>query len=60
MVQNFVLAAIVALFATATFASSDVKKEEPVPVADAAKDAAEEKKAEEDKKEEEKKEEAKK
>jgi ribosomal protein L12E/L44/L45/RPP1/RPP2 len=55
MVQNFALAAIVALFATATFASSDatVKKEEPT--AEAGKDAAEGKKAEEDKKEEAKK-----
>lgn len=51
MVQNFVLAAFVALFATATFASADVKKEESAPVADAAKDAAEEKKAEENKEE---------
>ena len=39
MVQNFALAAIFALFATATFASSDVKKEEHVPAAEAGTDA---------------------
>lgn len=45
MVQNFALAAIVALFATATFASSDVKKEEST--VEAGKEP--EKKTEEDK-----------
>lgn len=48
MVQNFALAAIVALFATATLADSAEKKEEHA--ADTAKDATVEKKADEEKK----------
>lgn len=47
MVQNLALAAIVAMFATATFAGTEAKKEETMaPAAEAGKDASGEKTAE--------------